>query len=449
MNRERRGRRMSSSSSSEDESENIDALIGNVSDDDDGDEEANERRQQRGDAADDGNPWGDEEDDAVDDPHPLEHYYTIMDIEEGGSTSRNTRSQTTTLMLHNWEDAYRPDRLFERIIGVLQQRLLDTHASDPPTMLGMELMNPRMNWPFYIPVRPFAHNTPATMAAAFETLMQSETELQLFQHPMDCRIFAIWRRRVERGGAGYSRSASELATKARSLVSVSNTGDVHCLLRSVLIGMMDADRRDGLATAAEYRRFTVAAGAEQNAAVTDALRCFDGTVLDEGREEGYDLEDAMAIQEFFDAHIANIYRLVVLQHTATHGTQLVWRGEKPARHSIHLFWERHHWAYIGEPKELFPGCRFYCADCDARLVNRRRHRLDCPAVCRRCLRSGYGFPCKLPANDVHSPLIVCDDCGFTFLTRDCYNHHRHRDRDTPGGRGGGTRKTVCEMKHAS
>lgn len=433
----RRGR-VQSSSSSDEEEEDIDALIG-----------ADGAAAAAGDDAETvaavANPWADEDDEHVENAYPLEHFYTVMDIEEGGSTSRNTRSQTTTLMLHDWEDAYRPDRLFEQIIDALQQRLLDTHAGDPPLMLGMELINPKMRSPFYIPVRPFAQNIPATMAAAFESLMQSETELELFQHPIDCRIFAIWPRRVERGGA-YSCSVVELTFKASSLVSVTGTGDVHCLLRSILIGMADADRRAGRMTAAEYKRFCKATGEEQRAALADALRCFDGTVLDEGRQDGYDLGDVEALQEFFDAHMPSVYRLVVLQHTQVHGTQLIWKGGKPAQHNLHLLWEQRHWAYVGEPKQLFPGCRFYCTDCDARLKNKRRHPLDCPAVCRRCLRSGYGFPCRVPERDVHSSLIECPDCNFTFMTRDCYEWHKHRDRETPGGRAGGTRKTVCELK---
>jgi len=253
----------------------------------------------------------------------------------------------------------------------------------------MEIINPRMRSSFYLPVRPLEQNTSSVMAAAFENLEQSQDELELFAHAMDVRLFALWPRLVERGGACSVHFFT--LSKIKTLVSVSNVLDSFCLLRSICIGMMDVERREERVTQAEYEQF-INSNEQLEKALADMLQCFDGTVIDEQQPDEYDLRDVRAVQDFFNTHMPGVYRLVVLQHTREHGTQLVWKSNVPAKHDICLYWEHRHWAFIGEPRHLFPECSYFCVDCGARL--KRSFKLNA----RPCVGDACGRAMAFPAN---------------------------------------------------
>lgn len=201
------------------------------------------------------NPWHSENDDEGEeewDPWQLDHFYTIKNVKEKRNESRNTRMQTTTFSIHDWEEAYNPERLFENIIAALQKRLFDTNPGTLPSLIGMEMKNPIMRTHFYLPTRPLEQNTPEAMAAAFECLQQSDDELELYDHPLTCRMFGVWPL-VER--AGCSRQQHRVTNRVSSLVVVENPDDELCLLRAITIGMKDVGRRNGTVGELEYMHY--------------------------------------------------------------------------------------------------------------------------------------------------------------------------------------------------
>uniref|UniRef100_A0A1I8BWE1 C2H2-type domain-containing protein n=1 Tax=Meloidogyne hapla TaxID=6305 RepID=A0A1I8BWE1_MELHA len=55
-------------------------------------------------------------------------------------------------------------------------------------------------------------------------------------------------------------------------------------------------------------------------------------------------------------------------------------------------------------------------DCE-KSVTRLYHWAGCSIVCRLCMRTGPNFPCRVIER------IHCNDCGYVFPQRACYEHH--------------------------
>nr|CAD2204285.1 unnamed protein product [Meloidogyne enterolobii] len=107
-------------------------------------------------------------------------------------------------------------------------------------------------------------------------------------------------------------------------------------------------------------------------------------------------------------------RIVVFQKEQQY--RIVFKGEgRAARYNLCLLLENRHYNYIGRPEQLL-GVKRYCIDCE-RSVTRWSHWAGCTVVCRFCMRSGPEFPCQ------EEERIPCQNCGFIFPRRACYDYH--------------------------
>uniref|UniRef100_A0A1I8BV29 Phorbol-ester/DAG-type domain-containing protein n=1 Tax=Meloidogyne hapla TaxID=6305 RepID=A0A1I8BV29_MELHA len=132
--------------------------------------------------------------------------------------------------------------------------------------------------------------------------------------------------------------------------------------------------------------------------------------------QNYSLNHVSAIQIHInqtmggEGHI----RIVVFQKEQQY--RIVFKGDgRAALFNICLLLENGHYNYIGKPEQLFHAHRF-CVDCE-KSVTRLYHWAGCSVVCRLCMRTGANFPCRIIER------IQCNDCGFVFPQRACYEHH--------------------------
>lgn len=358
----------------------------------------------------------------MDEEKPLEHFLDIRTSEVYGSNSRKTLGETVNFALKNVDDAIRPDRLLERVFEKLIHRVVGNRK---PKFIGVQLLNERMDnsKPYHVPMRPPHQNTPSAIAQAFEQLAQSDADLNLYGGQIQCKIFAVWLP----GGNCALEKCRKKRRGLRSLVQVVNPQDTWCMARSVAIGMAYYRLWK---KPEEFKIFCDEGNVEQE---KRAKRLLVGAGLSK-KKHLYDLMDVNAIQKFLDkTYGKTTYRLVVFSRE--HHNTIIWKKQMISRHPIYLYLENGHFSFFSKPGQLM-NVNDFCLECERPVLTGQYHLGSCPAACQRCLRYGFGYPCKRKEGK-HS--LKCEKCGFIFETPDCYNYHLTLH--------GKQAKTICQKRY--
>lgn len=343
----------------------------------------------------------------------------IHSSEPYGSKSRKTRGETISFELKNVEESLRPDRLLERVFERLIQRVVGTKE---PSFIGVQLLNDRMDKSFFIPMRPPRQNSPAAIAQAFEQLSQSDASLNLYGGELQCKIFAVY---LPAGGCSDEKKKRK---GIRSLVQVINPKDKWCLARSIAIGM--AYHRLQEHKPEDFKKFCQEDNQEQE---KRARRLLTGAKLSK-KKDLYDLNDIRAIQAFLDkTYGESTYQLAVFSRE--HNNSVLWKKQKTGRNRIYLYFENGHYNFIAKPWQLM-NANDFCLECERPVYPGQYHPRQCPAACKRCLRHGFGYPCKKIKD---SPATKCKKCGFVFANEDCFRYHRTLH--------GKQMRTICQKRY--
>ena len=171
------------------------------------------------------------------------------------------------------------------------------------------------------------------------------------------------------------------------------------------------------------------------------LELLDGTGLP--RTGGHNLDDLKKLQEHLHTQWPGTWRLALFEKEQNY--RCVWRDDRRSRHTIALYLEDGHYAFLAKPQQLF-NAHDYCIDCRRTVKPGYRHPQDCQALCRLCMRFGPQFPCK---KDRQYGRVQCQECLFTFSNGDCFDYHRQTH--TPNaldGRSGRERRSICRLRWA-
>nr|CAD2183600.1 unnamed protein product [Meloidogyne enterolobii] len=344
--------------------------------------------------------------------------FIIESVQQLNSRSRNTRGEVCTVRFNPLEEIARPDLTMTTLITRLLDRVLA--GRPPPLRVGLQLHPPAFHNPFTVPLRPPAQNNPAALAAAIERLNEmSQAGIDLLAGTTVTKVVAVWPldaqltdNPADHTGACNVDIEHNLTPKCRSIVQVINPTDRFCLARAVNIGL----KRIGLMELngpqqqqqQQFRSFCSQQDRHYEAAYE--LMQNAGLPLD---LQQYSLDHVNAIQNFINQTAGNT-RIVVFQKEQQY--RIVFKGSvRAARFNICLLLQNNHYNYIGRPEQLFRAHRF-CIDCERR-VTRLYHWAGCSVVCRLCMRTGPDYPCQVIER------IRCNDCGFVFPQRSCFNHH--------------------------
>jgi hypothetical protein len=295
----------------------------------------------------------------------------------------------------------------------------------------MQINNPLMMNPFFVPARPPRQNTPAAIAAAIEKLAQSNTGLRLLEGEIQLKVYAIWPTPIsttqQPTTSKYTGGCAEhpRAKSFKSIIEINNPHDEWCMARAIVVGIEASKVKEGKRTSQQFTAFCDDNQRVQSRAAYK-LQLLAGVPLD--RLCG--IKDLKMFQEFLDSRYEDRFRFAYfILILATRNFRLalfakeqqcsmIWRGEKRAKHNICLLLESNHFVFIGAPKQMF-NARDFCLECGKMVRPRSYHPIACPAVCRFCLRHNYPQqPCR--GNEG----IECEQCGFVFPNRECFEYHR-------------------------
>ena len=360
-------------------------------------------------------------DDFLEYEEPLEHFLKINSAEEYGSKTRHTKGETVNFELQNVEDAIRPDRLLERVFEHLIERVVGKRKA---RFIGVEVMNERMDKPYHIPMRPPEQNSPSAIAQAFEQLSQSDAELNLYGGQLQCKIFAVWLPSGSCANDGVHKRRRGL----RSLVRVVNPHDRWCMTRSVAIGM--AYYRIGKTNKEQFKQFCQEENELQR---KKAKRLLTGAGLSK-KKMTYDLQDVKAVQEFLDkTYGPKTFQIAVFSRE--HNNTILWKKPITSRYPLYLYLENGHYNFISKPWQLM-NANDFCLDCERPVYPGQYHPRRCPSACKRCLRHGYGFPCKRKPG---GRPMKCKKCLFIFENENCYRFHKELR--------GKQKRTICQKRY--
>nr|CAD2207486.1 unnamed protein product [Meloidogyne enterolobii] len=328
----------------------------------------------------------------------MRNYFVIERIEPFASQSRNTRGEIAHIRFNNLADHPRPDLALTTLIEQLLDRVLTGRPA--PLRVGLQVQPPNFHHPFTVPLRPLEQNNAAALAAAIERLNEiSQAGIDLLSGTTTTKVVAVWPLTGQRTNNPASHSGSHVPTgscdmdqehavssRCRSIVRVHNPNDRYCLARAVVIGLTKirlVDQGDANNGAAHFRAFC---------------------------QQQEPILQRWLNQYYGEGHT----RIVVFQKEQQY--RIVFKGEgRAARYNLCLLLENRHYNYIGRPEQLL-GVKRYCIDCE-RSVTRWSHWAGCTVVCRFCMRSGPEFPCQ------EEERIPCQNCGFIFPRRSCYDYH--------------------------
>nr|CAD2165765.1 unnamed protein product [Meloidogyne enterolobii] len=355
----------------------------------------------------------------------MRNYFVIERIEPFASQSRNTRGEIAHIRFNNLADHPRPDLALTTLIEQLLDRVLTGRPA--PLRVGLQVQPPNFHHPFTVPLRPVEQNNAAALAAAIERLNEiSQAGIDLLSGTTTTKVVAVWPLTGQRTNNPAAQSGSHVPTgscnldqehavssRCRSIVRVHNPNDRYCLARAVVIGLTKirlVDQGDANNGAAHFRAFCQQQ--EQHVIFVNYLMNISG--LPNGLQE-YSLEHVAILQRWLNQYYGEGHtRIVVFQKEQQY--RIVFKGEgRAARYNLCLLLENRHYNYIGRPEQLL-GVKRYCIDCE-RSVTRWSHWAGCTVVCRFCMRSGPEFPCQ------EEERIPCQNCGFIFPRRSCYDYH--------------------------
>uniref|UniRef100_A0A914NVU1 Uncharacterized protein n=1 Tax=Meloidogyne incognita TaxID=6306 RepID=A0A914NVU1_MELIC len=355
----------------------------------------------------------------------MRNYFVIERIEPFASQSRNTRGEIAHIRFNNLADHPRPDLALTTLIEQLLDRVLTGRPA--PLRVGLQVQPPNFHHPFTVPLRPVEQNNAAALAAAIERLNEiSQAGIDLLSGTTTTKVVAVWPLTGQRTNNPATQSGSHVPTgscnldqehavssRCRSIVRVHNPNDRYCLARAVVIGLTKirlVDQGDANNGAAHFRAFCQQQ--EQHVIFVNYLMNISG--LPNGLQE-YSLEHVAILQRWLNQYYGEGHtRIVVFQKEQQY--RIVFKGEgRAARYNLCLLLENRHYNYIGRPEQLL-GVKRYCIDCE-RSVTRWSHWAGCTVVCRFCMRSGPEFPCQ------EEERIPCQNCGFIFPRRSCYDYH--------------------------
>uniref|UniRef100_A0A914MVR5 DNA-directed DNA polymerase n=2 Tax=Meloidogyne TaxID=189290 RepID=A0A914MVR5_MELIC len=355
----------------------------------------------------------------------MRNYFVIERIEPFASQSRNTRGEIAHIRFNNLADHPRPDLALTTLIEQLLDRVLTGRPA--PLRVGLQVQPPNFHHPFTVPLRPVEQNNAAALAAAIERLNEiSQAGIDLLSGTTTTKVVAVWPLTGQRTNNPAAQSGSHVPTgscdldqehsvssRCRSIVRVHNPNDRYCLARAVVIGLTKirlVDQGDANNGPAHFRAFCQQQ--EQHLLFVNYLMNTAG--LPYGLQE-YSLEHAAILQRWLNQYYGEGHiRIVVFQKEQQY--RIVFKGDgRAARYNLCLLLENNHYNYIGRPEQLL-GVKRYCIDCE-RSVTRWSHWAGCRVVCRFCMRTGPDFPCQ------EEERIPCQNCGFVFPRRSCYDYH--------------------------
>nr|CAD2205395.1 unnamed protein product [Meloidogyne enterolobii] len=349
----------------------------------------------------------------------MRNYFVIERIEPIASRSRNTRGEIAHIRFNNLADHPRPDLALTSLIEQLLDRVLTGRPA--PLRVGLQVQPPNFHHPFTVPLRPPAQNNPAALAAAIERLNEiSAAGIDLLSGTTTTKVIAVWPLTGQRTNNPATQSGScdleqehVVTSRCRSIVRVHNPNDRYCLARAVVIGLTKirlVDQGDANNGPAHFRAFCQQQ--EQHMIFVNYLMNISG--LPYGLQE-YSLEHVAILQRWLNQYYGEGHTRIVVFHKEQQ-YRIVFKGEgRAARYNLCLLLENRHYNYIGRPEQLL-GVKRYCIDCE-RSVTRWSHWAGCNVVCRFCMRSGPEFPCQ------EDERIPCQNCGFIFPRRSCYDYH--------------------------
>uniref|UniRef100_A0A914NYU9 Uncharacterized protein n=1 Tax=Meloidogyne incognita TaxID=6306 RepID=A0A914NYU9_MELIC len=351
----------------------------------------------------------------------MRNYFVIERIEPFASQSRNTRGEIAHIRFNNLADHPRPDLALTTLIEQLLDRVLTGRPA--PLRVGLQVQPPNFHHPFTVPLRPVEQNNAAALAAAIERLNEiSQAGIDLLSGTTTTTVVAVWPLTGQRTNNPAAQSGSHVPTgscdldqehavssRCRSIVRVYNPNDRYCLARAVVIGLAKIRMVDQGNTGGQFKAFCQQQQQHLNQA-ENLMNNAGLSILE------YSLEHVAILQRWLSHNLdgEGQVRIVVFQKEQQY--RIVYKGEiRAARYNLCLLLENNHYNYIGRPEQLL-GVKRYCIDCE-RSVTRWSHWAGCRVVCRFCMRTGPDFPCQ------EEERIPCQNCGFVFPRRPCYDYH--------------------------
>ncbi|KAL3117600.1 hypothetical protein niasHT_003259 [Heterodera trifolii] len=364
---------------------------------------------------------------------------------------RNTIGEIAEVRFAPLEEVERPDRVLERLVQRVFDRVLDGRPA--PMLIGLQLHPPTFENPFTIPLRPPEQNNPAAIADLIQRLNdQSAAGIDLTGGTTVTKVLAVWPMQSDQSESGRAGACSldeehRLVNTVRSLIRIKNPNDRLCLARAVLLGLHDwRSRSPGGGGPTAFKSYAN----RQHTHGPEARNLLRRAAIPRNKHM-YTIDDVQKLQNWIDQRYGpGEIRIAVFEKEREYRIVFKAASGEAAKFNLCLLFENQHFNYIGRIEQMFR-VQGYCIDCERR-VTRWYHPQECKVVCRLCLRFGAGYPCKQQQQsqeDGSTGNRLCRDCQFVFPNDDCFAYHlSNRAPSSMYNQGGRTFRPICEWRRA-
>uniref|UniRef100_A0A183CCY2 DNA-directed DNA polymerase n=1 Tax=Globodera pallida TaxID=36090 RepID=A0A183CCY2_GLOPA len=280
-------------------------------------------------------------------------------------------------------------------------------------MFGVTLTGSGLDYPVYLPYRPYPQNNADVVMEEINKLGQSGGESGddkrtiLLSRPVQMNVTCV---ALPAGEGPRNVHKFDYGFKEHQRIQVNNN-DKFCLFYALAASKnyLEVDRF-------AFNRFMKNMTRQREAALELLHKSGINDV-----ENAYGVEHLAAIQKYWDQTFPGKYRIAAFEKSADprRSIRVLWKGPMGRQVVVPIFLEDNHWDGLKNFVCFFNKGKKFCIDCECFYDKDVRHTYECKARCYYCNRVG-GMPC-IKERGVK---IECPKCRRYFYNQQCYNYHQ-------------------------